>query len=316
MPDEDLPVARTSLLTVLVPVLNESETIPLFFARLEPVLREVMKTYKVNLVFLNNASTDDSLNVISQLREKFDFIFVITMSANVGYQKSVECGLRNTRGDIFVVIDVDCEDPPEMIHDFIKEYENGFDLVYGLRRDRTERRVIKFMRKVFYHLIRQVADDEILLYMAEFALFTSEVRDATIESLDSFPFLRSSMARVGFKRIGIAYKRQPRIAGKTHYNFYRMSIFAIASILSSTTFPLRLPIYLMPFWVLTSVSSVWAYFHSNNFVFLLLLVTVTTVYIGGGISSIALYLARTYKNGLQRPNYYIHKRYSHLQDNN
>ncbi|TRZ87968.1 MAG: glycosyltransferase [Streptomycetaceae bacterium] len=303
-----------SLITVIVPVFNEAEVIPLFFSRIQPVLAKIKENYKVNLLFLNNASTDKSFEVISEIRGDFNFVHLITMSSNVGYQKSIECGLRNAKGDIFVVIDVDCEDPPEMILQFIDHYEKGFDLVYGLRADRSENKIMKLCRKFFYHIVRKVSDDEILLYMAEFALLTSEVRDATIASLDSFPFLRSSMARVGFKRIGISYKRQPRIAGETHYNLYGMTVFAIASILSSTTLPLRFPLYFMPWWTIGSVASIWGYFISGTYTYLLLFTTISCIYIGGALSAIALYLARTYKNGLQRPNYFIHNRYSFLQE--
>jgi dolichol-phosphate mannosyltransferase len=302
------------LLTVIIPVFNEAEVIPLFFSRIQPVLVDIEKNYQVNLLFLNNASTDKSFEVISEIRKRFTYVHLITLSSNVGYQKSIECGLRNAIGDIFVVIDVDCEDPPEMISQFIGQYEKGFDLVYGLRADRSENKVMKLCRKIFYHVVRKVSDDEILLYMAEFALLTSEVRDATIASLDSFPFLRSSMARVGFKRIGISYKRQPRVAGKTHYNLYGMTVFAVASILSSTTLPLRLPLYFMPWWVLGSSSLLWAYFISNSFIYLLFFTLISCTYIGGTLSAIAIYLARTYKNGLQRPNYFIHTRYSFLQE--
>jgi dolichol-phosphate mannosyltransferase len=201
-----------------------------------------------------------------------------------------------------------------MILEFVEHYEKGFDLVYGLRSDRSENKTMKLFRKFFYHLVRRVSDDEILLYMAEFALLTSEVRDATIASVDSFPFLRSSMARVGFNRIGISYKRHSRVAGKTHYNFYGMMVFAIASILSSTTLPLRFPLYMLPWWVLSSVALVWAFVNTGVYISRFLLTALSCLYIGGAISAIALYLARTYKNGLQRPNYFIHSRYSFLQE--
>lgn len=308
-----MPLSRPRL-TIIVPVFNEEQTIPLFFNRSQSVLVKLTDRYLVNVLFLNNASTDKSFEVISNIRENNKFVYLITLSSNVGYQKSIECGLRNAEGDIFVVIDVDCEDPPEMILDFISLYEKGYDLVFGLRIDRAENRVLKMCRKIFYHLVKRVSDDDILLYMAEFALMTSEVRDATIASADSFPFLRSSIARVGFNRIGIPYKRQSRIGGKTHYNIYGMTVFAIASILSSTTLPLRLSVYLMPWWVLASISSAWAYLNLGDNFYLLLLIAISCVYIGGSLSATALYLARTYKNGLQRPNYFIHRRYSILQD--
>jgi glycosyltransferase involved in cell wall biosynthesis len=308
------PSKSRPLLTVIVPVFNEADVIPMFFSRIQPVLIKIEERYRVNLLFLNNASTDKSLEAIVKIRASFKYVHLITMSSNVGYQKSIECGLRNAVGDIFVVIDVDCEDPPEMILQFVDYYQKGFDLVYGLRVDRSENKIMKFCRKFFYHIVHRVSDDEIILYMAEFALFTSEVRDAIIDSVDSFPFLRSSMARVGFNRIGIPYKRHPRIGGKTHYNFYGMAVFAIASILSSTSLPLRLPLYFLPWWVLGSTYSIWAYSDSKNYVHLVFFTFISCVYIGGAISAIALYLARAYKNGLKRPNYFIHERYSFLQE--
>jgi len=313
--DDNLEIERRSLITIIVPVYNESETILLFFERLYRVIAKIDSIkYEVNVLFLNNASTDNSFEIIAGLHAKHDFVYLISMSSNVGYQKSIECGLKNAKGDLFLVIDVDCEDPPEMILEFLAQYEQGFDLVYGIRSDRHEIWIIKKFRKFFYHIVRRVGDDEAILYMAEFALLTAEVRDATVNSLDSFPFLRSSMARVGFKRVGISYKRQKRIAGKTNYNFYGMVVFAIASILSSTTLPLRLPIYYLPFWTLSTVGFLWAYSSTSSIFFILLLAATTSLYVGGTISAVALYLARTYKNTLRRPNYFIHKRYSILQD--
>lgn len=315
MLEANLEMQRPILLTIIVPVYNESETILLFFERLNQVICDVdASKYKVNLLFLNNASTDNSFNIVAELHSKYDYVYLISMSSNVGYQKSIECGLKNAKGDLFVVIDVDCEDPPEMILEFLLKYEEGFDLVYGIRSDRHEIWIIKQFRKFFYHIVRRVGDDEAILYMAEFALLTAEVRDAAVRSLDSFPFLRSSMARVGFKRVGISYKRQKRIAGKTHYNFYGMVVFAIASILSSTTLPLRLPIYYLPVWTLSTLGFLWAYFSTGNTFFLLLLAAISCIYIGGTISAVALYLGRTYKNSLRRPNYFVHRRYSFLQD--
>src|SRR5258708_31034150 len=157
------------------------------------------------------------------------------MSRNVGYHASLECGLRNAVGDLLVFIDVDCEDPPEMILEFVEKYEQGYDIVYGERVDRSESKVMKKARKFFYRLLRAVADEEILLDMAEFSLFTKEVRDAILDENTSFPFLRASIARVGFRRPAIPFKRQSRCAGRTRYDLMRMSVFAVAAMLSAST---------------------------------------------------------------------------------
>ena len=225
----------------------------------------------------------------------------------------MECGLNNVLGDIFAFIDVDCEDPPEMILEFIKYYEQGYDIVYGERLDREENRAIKSLRKLFYHIVQSAADEDIILYMAEFSLFTSEVRDAIVQDKNSFPFIRSSIARVGFRRIGIPYKRHRRIAGETNYNLLGMAIFAIAGILSASTLALRLPIYLLPLWLMLTVLLGIEQIETGNPWFLLANLILAATYLGGAIAFTALYVARTYKNSLGRPNYLIHRRFTHLQ---
>ena len=300
-------------ITVLCPVHNEQSVIPLFFARLKPVIDTLLSRYRVDLVFLNNASTDGTYQVIEEIRKEHSFVYVITLSANVGYQRSLECGLRNAQGDVITFIDVDCEDPPEMILEFVKYYEQGYDIVYGERVDREEIRPMKMMRKLFYHIVHRVADEDIILYMAEFSLLTAEVRDAMVQDNNSFPFIRSCIARVGFRRIGIPYKRHRRIAGETHYNLGGMTIFAIAGILSSSTLPLRLPIYLLPFWLLLTAGLGAAQIATSNPWFLLANALLASAYLGSTAAFTALYVARTYKNGLGRANYVIHRRYTHLQ---
>lgn len=300
-------------LTIVCPVYNEEKVVPLFFDRVVPVINELSDRYKVELLFVNNASTDGTYKAIQGLRQDNDFIYVITLSRNVGYQRSLECGLRNARGDIITFIDVDCEDPPEMLLEFVKYYEHGYDIVYGERVDREEMRPIKALRKIFYHVVQRVADEDIILYMAEFSLITAEVRDAVVDDHNSFPFIRSSISRVGFRRVGIPYKRHRRIAGETHYNIFGMTIFAIAGILSSSTLPLRLPIYLLPLWLLVTAGLGAAQIATGSPWFLLSNLLVACFYLGWTAAFTALYVARTYKNGLGRANYVIHQRYTHMQ---
>lgn len=301
------------LLTIICPVFNEEAVVPLFFERTRAVIVELSARYRVDLLFLNNASTDGTYKAIEKIRMENPFVYVLTLSSNVGYQRSLESGLRNATGDIIAFIDVDCEDPPEMILEFVKYYEEGNDVVYGERVDREEIRPIKMLRKLFYHIVRRLADEDIILYMAEFSLMTAEVRDAIVQDRNSFPFIRSSIARVGFRRIGIPYKRHRRIAGETHYNLFGMTLFAIAGILSSSTLPLRLPIYILPFWLIFTAVLGAAQITTGNQWFLLANVLLASTYLGGTAAFTALYVARTYKNGLGRANYVIHRRYTHLQ---
>lgn len=301
------------LLTIICPVFNEDKVIELFFHRILPEIKKIEIDYRVNLLFLNNASTDQTYEVIDKLRQSYDFIYIATLSRNVGYQRSLECGLKIAKGDLIAFIDVDCEDPPELLKTFLNYHQKGYDLVYGERVDREESNSLKAMRKLFYHVVRLFADEEIILYMAEFSLFTAEVRDAALLEQNSFPFIRSSLARVGFRRIGIPYKRQKRIAGETHYNFVGMTVFAIAGILSSSTLPLRLPLYSFPVFILLNGILGYWFLKEHSITLLMSMFFICIFYFGASLSFIALYVARTYKNGLGRPNFFIHSKYSALE---
>jgi dolichol-phosphate mannosyltransferase len=301
------------LITILCPVYNEDRVVPLFFERIQPVLVKLSEHYAVHLVFLNNASRDRTPQQIEKIREVWPSTYLITMSRNVGYHASLECGLRNAAGDLFVFIDVDCEDPPEMILEFVEKYEQGYDIVYGERVDRDESKAMKRARKFFYRLLRAVADEEILLDMAEFSLLTKEVRGAILDENTSFPFLRASIARVGFRRAAIPFKRQKRIAGSTHYNLMKMCIFAVGGILSASTLFLRLPIYLLPIWLLSLLFLSMGYVSTHSPWLAVAAFLLFAAYLGTTLAFTAMYVARTYKNGLHRPNAFIDRSRSVLQ---
>ncbi len=300
------------LLAIICPVHNEELVIPLFFDRMLPVMVRLLPNYSIRLVFLNNASVDCTLEQIRVVRNRWPETYVISMSRNVGYQASLECGLRTIDADLYAIIDVDCEDPPEMITQFIEKYEQGFDIIYGKRGDRPEPKVINSSRKFFYRLLRKIADDDVILDMAEFSLFTQEVRDAIIDDRSSFPFLRASIGRVGFRRAALPFTRQRRIAGLSHYNLLGMSIFAIGGLLAASTLLLRLPVYILPFWLLTlCILGAWSIAASSLWIAMAAFI-VFAAYVGASIAFTSLYVARAYKNGLQRPNAIIDRKISTL----
>lgn len=284
----------------------------MFMTRVIAVMRALETRYRARLVFLNNASTDQSVAQIEAAKIGWPETYLISMSRNAGYQASLECGLRHVDADIFVIIDVDCEDPPEMITQFVATHEQGFDIVYGERTDRPEPEALKAARKFFYRLLQKIADEEILLNMAEFSLITREVRDAIIDERSSFPFLRASISRVGFRRAAIPFTRHKRVAGQAHYNLLGMALFAVGGLLAASTLLLRVPIYLLPFWFLALCGlGVWAVSAHSAWVALVGLLLFAG-YTGSSISFIAIYLARAYKNGLQRPNALIDRKRSNL----
>ena len=301
-------------LTVICPVCNEESTVSIFFERIQPVFAQLTDKYETALVFTNNASTDGTVSTILKIHESHLNVYLLTLSKNVGYQASLECGLRTAKGDVFVFIDVDLEDPPEMILDFVHWYEQGYDIVYGDRRDRSEPNLIKWGRKLFYRVLKVVADDDVILDMAEFSLMASHVRDAVVKDHTSFPFIRASIGRVGFKRKGLPYKRHRRVGGQSHFRFLGMAHFAIAGILSSSTLFLRLPIYTLPFCLLALTACAVARVYVDSRWLDVIILLLVCSYFGAAISFIAIYVGRTYKNSLGRPNFVIDQKHSILQE--
>lgn len=301
-------------LTVICPVYNEEESVSIFVDRFDAVREQLLASYDVDLIFTNNASIDGTLELIRSLSEQKPYIYFATLSRNAGYQISMECGLKMAKGDLFTFIDVDCEDPPEMIIDFIREFESGeYDIIYGERSDREEAFLLKQARKLFYRLLKEVGDDEIILDMAEFSLFTREVRDAIIQETTAYPFIRASIGRVGFRRKAISYKRNKRAAGSSKFSAQRLTWFALAGIFASTSLPLLIPIRVLPaFMVIIIGLAIWRVFDHSRVVEGAIIVLLS-VYLACSAAFIAIYTRRTYKNSMRRPNFFISEKYSRLQ---
>lgn len=294
-------------ITLICPVYNEEKTIPIFYSRVKGLFANLERTHTCNLLFIDNCSNDNSLQIIREIRKSDPRVFHLGLSINVGYQRSMEAGLRNAVGDFFVIIDVDCEDPPEMIEDFIRIQNEGYDIVYGERIDRCESFLVKSMRKAFYRVTRFVSDEHFFVDMAEFCIMTSEVRDALVQDMSSFPFIRASIGRVGFAYKSVPYKRHPRVAGKSNFNFYRMATFAVAGILSSSTLPLRAMVYSFPILILSGILSLVGLTPATFFY------SVMGFYLALGVMFNSIYIARVYKNGLGRPNAFLVKRKTEQQ---
>lgn len=286
--------------SVFVPVYNEEESLPIFIDRIHKVFLKLNQSYNFELLFANNASIDGTLETLMKLKSSFSNIRYVTFSRNFGYQSSLVAGLTLAEGDFIVIIDADCEDPPELIEEFLKKSEEGYDIVYGRRINRPESYLLKLLRKTFYKILKLTADANVNLYMAEFSLISSRVRDVLIKGNNSFPFLRSEIANVGFNQFGIDYTRESRVAGRTNYNFQRMTLFALAGILSSSTFLLRIIAYLFPLVLAVNIGLV-LFGHS----LLIYGLYFNFVYLNFLFFAFSFYLARLYKNILNKPLFII-----------
>lgn len=298
-------------LAVIVPVHNESLSIAPFYDRTKKVLQDLSGLDEWRIVFVNDASEDGSLAEILKLRARDPRVQVITLSRRFGYHGVLVAGLSTIDSDLYAMIDVDCEDPPELLVQFFEAIQGGIQVAYGIRSNREEPRFLTFLRKLFYYANRGIADSEIIVWMAEFAMITRQVRDAILRPHTTYPFLRAELGYVGFKRVGFSYFRAKRQHGRSHYSLLRMTRFAVAGILSSSTFLLRLVFYLAVFLGLAFPLAILAWGLSFEAAAKLAMI-VSFYFLLLTVPTIALYLARTYKNGVARPVFVIDHSQTHL----
>lgn len=303
------PTSSRPLISIICPVFNEQQNILPFYERIGKIIEHLADRYRFELIFTNNCSIDQTYMMIKDLHQTDERVKLLTFSRNFGYQASVLAGLTYARGDASVVIDVDCEDPPELILDFVQKWEEGYDVVFGVRRKREESRVVQELRRLFYWLLQKMGDYEVVRDMAEFSLITREVRQQILNNQSTFPFLRTEIGHVGFTRYGVDYIRQSRKLGKTHYNFLGMTIFAIGGILSSSTFLLRFSaiagVCMLPVNLVLLILNFTTFSRAFE-----LLAALDLMYLVFTTAVLSIYTARIYKNGVHRPVYVVDWKHS------
>jgi len=313
-----LPNSQKKKISIVCPVFNEESTISLYYERFQKAISCLQDRYLIELIFVNNCSKDNTLSIAMNLHSQNSSVQVVSLTRNFGYQSSVLCGLNFASGDAIVINDVDGEDPPELIPKFVEQWEKGYDIIYGKRGKRSEFLGLTLCRKLFYRLTRAIADNDFILDMAEFSLFTKQVRDEVLKTKTSFPFIRNELAYVGFRQIGIPYNREKRIGGKGNYigfaGMFRMVQFAIAGILTASTFPLRLIFYLAVPLLFSNFLLLFMYFLTPESIPIHLVYILNMMFLITAVTFLSTYMARVYKNGIQRPIFVVDWRNTILND--
>ena len=231
------------LITLLIPVYNESEVINLLHTRLT-TLREHNRAYRFEFLFVNDGSSDDTLEKIEVLAHTDSSISYLNLSRNFGKEISMIAGFDHAKGDAVVVIDADLQDPPELIPEMIKHWEEGFDDVYATRRSRKgESWFKKRTSRSFYSLLERSTNVPIQRDTGDFRLLSRRAVDALTEFRESERYTKGMFSWIGFKKKKILYDRDPRAAGTTKWNYAKLFDLAINGITSFTTAPLRISSY-------------------------------------------------------------------------
>lgn len=228
------------LISLIIPVFNEEENIFPLYEAVIPIINDCTDKYDFELIFTDNHSVDSTFAKLSELRERDSRVRVFRFSRNFGYQKSILTGYLKARGDALIQLDCDLQDPPELIHEFLKHWEDGCAVVYGVRQSRRESAVLHYARKLFYRLADYLSEDDLPVDVGDFRLIDRKIVDVLRQVDDAQPYLRGMIAAMGFKQHGIKYDRGCRERGQSNFRFKDLMGLALDGILNHSTVPLRL----------------------------------------------------------------------------
>jgi glycosyltransferase involved in cell wall biosynthesis len=305
-----LPTNNKWTLSIVVPAYNEEEVLPAFHQRLTEVLDKLDCASEI--LYVNDGSSDATLEVMKSFRDPR--VAVIDLSRNFGKEIALTAGLDHARGEAVVVIDADLQDPPELIPELIARWQEGYDVVYARRSARDgESFLKKSSAKLFYRFIQGVNRVKIPKDTGDFRLLSRRAVEALKQLRESHRFMKGLFAWIGYPQIAVTYRRDPRFAGKTKWNYWQLWNFALEGITSFTITPLKIATYLG---LVTSFGS----FTYALFVIYKTLVygdpvqgypslMVVVLFLGGvqlmSLGVIGEYMGRMFNETKQRPLYFI-----------
>lgn len=230
----------THLLSVIVPVFNESAVIPVFYERASRAFAAI-PGLDYEIVFVDDGSRDDSFVKLAALAAGDVRVRVIKFSRNFGHQIAITAGVDHARGDCVVVIDADLQDPPEVVAKMVDQWRAGFDVVYGVRETRDGESTMKLATAaLFYRLLTRLTNIQIPTDVGDFRLMSRRAVTELSRLREKDRFVRGLVSWIGFKQTGVLYNRDKREAGETKYPYRKMIKFALDGITSFSTVPLRL----------------------------------------------------------------------------
>ena len=231
-------------ITIIIPAYNEEESLPFLYERLEKLMNDI-KNYEFEILFVNDGSKDKTIQLIKEMRAKDSRICYVDFSRNFGKEIAMLAGLDYATGDCVIFMDADLQDPPELIPELIKYWEQGYDDVYARRKSRQgETWLKKFTSKMYYKVLQSLTRVEIQKDTGDFRLLDRRCVNALRKLRESQRCSKSMFSWIGYNKKEVLYDRDSRIAGKTKWNYKKLIDLAIDGITSFTTSPLRVSTYL------------------------------------------------------------------------
>ncbi|MBT4489601.1 MAG: glycosyltransferase family 2 protein [Rhodospirillaceae bacterium] len=229
---------KRPLITISIPILNEAENISRLITRLDAMARGE-NAYDFEFLFTDNASTDNSFELLTELAQTDTRIRVIRFSRNFGFQKSILANYQFAKGAAAIQIDADMQDPPEVIPEFLRKWEAGYKVVYGVRRRRKEFVLMNWSRSAYYALVSGLSDTMVPRNAGDFRLIDRTIIEHLAMVHDQTPYLRGLIASLGYPQIGILYDRDSRTAGASKFGLLQLISLGIDGITAQSVKPLR-----------------------------------------------------------------------------
>lgn len=233
------PPVKKPLISISIPVLNESGNIRALYARLDALGRQMRDKCELEFVFSDNHSDDDTWDLLAELARHDPRVRAIGFSKNFGFQRSILANYLHTRGDAVMQIDADLQDPPELLEAFFDLWQQGYQVVYGIRRKRPEAWLLKNFRRFGYWVIDKISEHPIPRDVGDFRLIDRRVIDALAKMRNSSPYLRGMIAGLGFNQTGVTYDRDARTAGESKFNVSRLVRLGLTAVFNHSVVPLR-----------------------------------------------------------------------------
>jgi dolichol-phosphate mannosyltransferase len=229
--------------SVVVPVYNEIESLAETHKRLESVLDSLDAPWE--LILIDDGSSDGSTDEILKIAGQDSRVKPIIFARNFGHQIAITAGLDHSRGEAVIIIDADLQDPPEVIVDFVEKWKKGYEVVFGIRSEREGESWFKRLTaSLFYRMIYRITDVKIPLDSGDFRLLDRQAVDTLNKMRERHRFPRGMATWIGFRQIGVPYRRAARFAGATKYPFRKMFRLALDAVTGFSYFPLQLATYL------------------------------------------------------------------------
>ncbi len=231
------------VISLVVPVFNEAQALPAFMAAVESRIH--VPDARLELIFVNDGSRDGTLSFLLQLAAARDDVTLVNFSRNFGKEAAMTAGLDHARGDAVVLMDVDLQDPPELVAAFVEKWREGYDIAYGLRQSRaSDTRAKRVTAGAFYAWFNRISDTPIPVNVGDFRLLDRRVVHALRQLPERGRFMKGLFAWVGFPSVAVPFERAARAHGQSTWNYWKLWNFALEGIVSFSTAPLKIWSYL------------------------------------------------------------------------